>query len=169
MIVSNNRYNILLYNIDNIIKQSNKDLGNFLLAYGQEITFDFKNKNNKQLYTHYFIKNLCNELKELSNYSKKLIYYNNILSKDEFRNKLIQKINKIFGIKIYNGYWELNEFIKMLDNKDSKIIDNFELFITNNEKPKTLKHIKKFLLKEGLTELNDSYFKDIVNKITLLC
>jgi len=36
-------------------------------------------------------------------------------------------------------------------------------------KPKNMKHIKKYLEKEGLSQLGDTYFKDIANKMLIMC
>lgn len=169
MIVLNNPFIVNIINIDNIFKFSNKKLVQYLTDLGlTDNLFDFSNKDNKVLYTHFFIHTLCDEIKNIDIKSK-LIYYNNTLTKDSFRNSLIKKIKQIFGIKIYDGIWELNDFVEMLKRKEVSVYDSFEKLYNCDCKPKSLKHIRKFLEKEGLRFLNETYFQEIANKMTILC
>jgi len=101
--------------------------------------------------------------------SSKLVFYNNTITKDVFRNKLIQKLRRIFGFKIWDGVWESYVFQSMVRTNDIKIIDQFELFVQKETKPKTFKHIKKYLEKEGLKAMSDTYFRDVVSKMTVCC
>lgn len=160
--------NIMFVNLDSIFKQTNKMVGEYLLNQGLPITFDFSDKNNKAIYTHYFLNNVCESLRTYTG-KQKLIFYNNTLSKDVFRNKLIAKVRRIFGFKIFDGVWDIVPFLQMVRERDIQIIDNLELLIKCDCKPKTFRHIKKYLEKEGLKALNDTYFKDISNKMLILC
>lgn len=162
-------FEVSLFDIDSVFKDTNKVVGQYLLDKGLPITFDFKDKFNKALYTHEFIKAVCNLIKSYPSTSRPFIIYNNILTKDEFRNNLLKKIQRIFGIKIFNGIWDIRTFKDLLLDCSVHVYDDFEKLVNCDCKPKSFKHIKKYLEKEGLTNLNDVYFKDISNIMAVCC
>lgn len=157
------KHNIYVYDIDSIFIKTNKQVCQYLIDHGLPLSFDYSIKDNQRMYIHHFLIILCNFLLENPNKTR-MVFYSNTLTKDPFRNKVIEKVKKIFGFKIWEGVWTHNEFIKILKDKKVEIIDDFELFITKESKPKSFKHIKKFLEKEGFKSL-DTYFKDIANKM----
>jgi hypothetical protein len=77
-----------------------------------------------------------------------MIFYSNIFTKDQFRIKLIDKVKRIFGFKIWEGIWTHAEFLRVLDFGKAASIDTFELFLQEESKPKSFRHIKKYLEKE---------------------
>jgi len=77
-------------------------------------------------------------------------------------------MKKIFGFKFYEGIWTHSEFLKVIKG-NTTTVDAFELFVQEESKPKTFKHIKKYLEKEGYKALTDTYFKDIANKMLIVC
>jgi hypothetical protein len=139
----------------------------YLINTGLPLTFDFSKKDNQKIFKHYFINLLCEFIME-NPHNCKMIFYSNTLTKDPFRNKVITDIKKIFGFKIYEGVWSHSDFLKVIKG-NSVTVDEFELFVQEESKPKTFKHIKKFLEKDGYKALNDTYFKDIANKMLIVC
>lgn len=161
------KYNIYIYDIDQLFIKTNKMTAKYLVSCGLPLTFDFSKKDNQKIFTHHFLTILCDFIME-NPHNCKMIFYSNTLTKDPFRNNLITKMKKIFGFKIYEGVWGHSEFLKVIKGS-SVTVDEFELFIQLESKPKTFKHIKKFLEKEGYKALNDTYFKDIANKMIIVC
>ena len=159
-------YDEYIEDIDIVFKRTNNNIGEFVSNHGEGISFDFTDKNNKRLYTHYFLYNICEQIKIIEH---KLIYYNNTVSKDPFRNALISKTRRIFGLKIFDGVWDFRKFVDLLSYQYIGVVDRFELFVDCDCKPKNMKHIKKYLEKEGLSQLGDTYFKDIANKMLIMC
>jgi hypothetical protein len=160
------KHNIYVYDLDVIFKQTNRMVMEYLTNMGLPLDFDFTNKDNQKIYTHYFLVILCDFI--ISNpHNRKMIFYSNMFTKDTFRKNLIQKIKKIFGIKIWESIWSHSEFLFLLDEKHVNLYDEFELFVESETKPKTFKHIKKYLEKEGFKALSDTYFKDIANKMVV--
>jgi ligand-binding SRPBCC domain-containing protein len=82
---------------------------------------------------------------------------------------MIKKVKKIFGIRIWESPYSLNTFLEKLKNNDVDIKDPFEVWIHSDNKPKSFKHIKKYLDKEGFTSLAEIHFTDIANKMAILC
>lgn len=156
------KFNIYVIDIDQIFIESNKKTLHYINGLG--ITLDPSQKDFKKLFIHFLLTSICNFIITYP-YNYKLIFYSDIRTKDEFQNKLIKKIKKIFGFKIWEGESSHMEFLELLKNKDVGIIDAFELFLQNESKPKTFKHIKKYLEQEGFKALNDTYFKDLANKM----
>ncbi len=162
------KYNIYIYDVDQLFIKTNKMVAKYLISCGLPLTFDFSKKDNQKIFIHYFLVLLCDFIVENPN-NTKMIFYSNTLTKDPFRNTVISKIKKIFGVKIWEGVWSHPDFLKVLKGKQTDIIDQFELFVQQESKPKTFKHIKKYLEKEGFKALNDTYFKDITNKMAIVC
>jgi len=157
------KYNIYIYDIDQLFIKTNKMVAQYLVSYGLPLTFDFSNKDNQILFIHYFLVLLCDFIIENPN-DCKMIFYSNTLTKDPFRNNVITKIKRIFGFKIYEGIWTHSDFLKVIKG-NTTTVDQFELFLQQESKPKTFKHIKKYLEKEGFKALSDTYFKDVANKM----
>lgn len=163
------KHNIYIYDIDQLFIKTNKMVARYLINMGLPLTFDFSKKDNQNIFIHYFLVVLCDFIVENPK-QRKMIFYSNTLTKDPFRNKVIGKVKKIFGFKIWEGVWTHHEFLRILDfNKSVEVIDQFELFLQQESQPKSFRHIKKFLEKEGFKALNDTYFKDIVNKMAIVC
>lgn len=162
------KYNIYIYDIDQLFIKTNKMVSKYLINCGLPLTFDFSKKDNQKIFEHYFLTILCDFIME-NPHDCKMIFYSNTFTKDPFRNKIITKIKKIFGFKIYEGIWTHFDFLKVLKTRQVDIIDKFELFIQEESKPKSFKHITKYLDKEGFKALSSTYFKDIANKMTICC
>ena len=162
------QYNIYIYDIDDIFINTNKEVARYLIKAGLPLTFDFSKKDNQKLFIHFFLCNLCDFIKS-NPHNRKMIFYSNTLTKDPFRIKVISKVKQIFGFKIWEGVWSHKEFLKILDFRKASFIDEFELFIQEESKPKTLKHVKKYLEKEGFLFLGDTFFTDIINKMIICC
>jgi len=156
------KYDVWIYDIDAIFRETNKEIIKYLDSAGLPITFDFSKKDNQKLYIHFFLTVIVNFIITDPN-NCKMIFYSCDMTKDAFRRNLIEKIKKIFGFKIWSGAWSHLEFLKVLKGQYAQL-DEFELYVQSETKPKTFKHIKKYLEKEGFTSLNDSFFKDLANK-----
>lgn len=159
---------VVMEDIDNTFILTNKNIGTYCQSVGLPLAFDFKNKNNRSLYKHFFIQNVCEFIKQYSS-NKRTIFYNNTTTKDPFRQQLVEKIRRIFGIKIFHGTWDYSTFCNLLKNSDTFLTEQMDILINCDCKPKNFKHIKKYLEKEGLTHLNDTYFQELSNMMTILC
>ena len=157
------KYNIFIQDLNELFKSSNYKFYQYITSIGMEL--DLTKKDQQKIYFHHLLTTLCDFLK-LHN-TKNIIYYINNFDICDFHTKMIKKIQKIFGIKIWDDFYELTEFLSKLEINHSELVDKFELFINKNTKPKTFKHIKKYLEKEGFTNLADTYFQDIVNKMVI--
>jgi hypothetical protein len=156
-----------LFDIDEIFKITNYNFIQTLSILGLTLDFNFNDKNNKKLYTNEFIKTICDFLKNKES-SNKIYFYSNVLTKDEFRNKLIRKIKSIFGLKILEDHLTLTEFSSLIELNDSDKLPKLEMFLNQECFSKKFKQIKKHLIKMGFIYLNDVYFQDLSNKITIL-
>ena len=166
------KHNIYVYDLNIILSETSKEVGDYIIKTDHDFVFDFSKRDSKRLYTHFFLKTICKFLLKCSDKHKVIFYYNKIqheqLPEEEFVLKLIEKIKKIFGIKIWVGVRNHLEFIDELKNNKLGIIDEFELFVLKNNKPKTMKHVKRFLQQEGLKELSDKFFENLTNKMIIL-
>lgn len=146
-------------------KSTNKEFYEYCNSFGLEI--DLSKKDQKKIYTHFFIKKLCERIQY---YSFKIIFYVDDFSLCQLHRQIIKKIKRIFGFKIWIGYIPCREFATKLSSKhrDVEVYDKFQLFLNEENKPKSFRHIKKYLEKEGMTNLSDSYFRDITNKMIIL-
>ena len=159
--------NICLMDIDHVFRQSNTLFAQLLSDIGLPKNYDFSQKINKQLYTHAFLLTLCEVIKKHTS-TLKLKFYSNTFTKDLFRNKLLNRLQSIFGFKVINGGYTFPDLVDCLNRQEGGIISNLEIFFAEESKPKSFKHIKKYLQKNGLTELEDTYFQDIANKLMIL-
>lgn len=127
---------------------------------------NLKNKDQQKIYTHYFLKEVC-ELIKICNETP--IFYINEFSICDIHKKIIKKIKTIFGIKVWMTPLPFSTFIVKLKERNVEWVDTFELFLQKESKPKSFRHIKKYLEKEGMINLSDSYFQDIANKMAIMC
>lgn len=153
-------YNLI--DIDRIFIQTNQQVSEYLINAGLPLTFDFSKKDDKTLYTHFFLSGICEFIKQGK--CNNSIFFSNQLTKDAFRNALITKIKKIFGFKIWESITEFAEFERLLEGGYT-IKDQFEVYANSETKPKTFKHIKRYLVKDGFTALSDTYFQELSNKM----
>lgn len=163
-------YNIELYEIDEIFRSTNKEFAQYLKSIGIVVTFDFSKKDNKKLYTHYFIKALCEFIKNRQT-NLKICFFNNQLTKDPFRNKLIQKVKSIFKFPIWDDLKTIDQLVENIENEVCNDIAGLEIMFEQiiSRKPRNFKDIRKYLDKEGLTQLNNTYFQEILNKMIICC
>ena len=157
---------LIFTDIDTIFKKSNIIFASTLLDLGLDVDFNFVSTYNKNLYTHAFLHTACEYIKSLRNY--RVTFYNNTLTKDPFKIRLIKKFKRIFGFKILDGILEFSTMVFKIKSHSSEWTPRLEVFLMTENKPKTFKHIKKYLLKTGLTQLNDEYFRQISNKMLIL-
>lgn len=157
-------YKKSVIDIDILFKKTNINYINLVSDLGLVPSFDFSKKNNKKLYTHEFIRTFMEFLKDNTKYP--IYFFSSSSTKDKFRNKLVEKMIKIFGAKIWQSHESFSEFISQLENKNASLVSNFILFLSE-EKNIKFKKIKKNLQKEGLTFLNDVYFEEFSNKMSL--
>jgi len=160
------KYNIYIQDLDIFFQQTNKMYYGYISSMGLEVNLE--KKDHQKIYFHYFLVNICEFLKDNPHNCKIIYYSNNWMRLHKFHKTIIKKIQTIFGIKVWEDEWHINVFLDFLKSNSLKI-DEFETFIRSETKPKTFKHIKKYLEKEGFKALTDTYFKDIVNKMTVLC
>jgi hypothetical protein len=153
--------------IDSIFKESNKYFANLLRSMFIDLTFDFSKKPNQIMYSHAFIYNMCEYIKNNNN-NNSLYFYSNSLTKDPFRLKLLKKVKTIFGFNIYENVLDFTEFVNLLESDDDKITSDVEVFLSKNHKRKSFKHIKKYLERTGLKEMHSNYFEEIANKMMIL-
>lgn len=134
------------------------------------LELDLSKKDQQKIYFHFFIKQICSEIMYHTTYKDyKVVFYLNIWDICDIHKKMIKKIISLFGIKIFESHYNLEEFIGRLETKECDILDKFELFLQKETKPKTFKHIKKFLDKEGFVGLSGDYFQDVSHKMAVIC
>jgi hypothetical protein len=155
---------VVFENLESIFKKTNIDFYNYISGLG--IDLDLSKKDQQKIYLHHFIIYLCNVLKA---HNDKIIFYINTFSICDIQKKIIKKIKRMFGIRIWESPYTLDIFLDKLKNRDVVVTDCFELYLNTKSKPKSFRHIKKYLDKEGFTSLSDSYFQDIANKMAILC
>ena len=155
---------IVFQNLNEIFKKTNVDFYEHISDLGLEL--NLSNKDQQKIYLHHFIVYLCNHLKI---HNDKIIFHINTFETCDIHLKIIKKVKNIFGIKIWESPYDLPTFIVNLRNRDVEVVDKFEIWLNTKSKPKTFKHIKKYLDKEGFNLLSDSYFQDIANKMAIVC
>lgn len=153
-----------IIDIDEIFRKTNDNFATLLENLGLITTFDFSKRNNKKLYTHEFIKTFTEFLKY--NTQTNFIFFSNTLTKDKFRNQLLNKLRRIFKIKIWEENYSLEHFEYLIHIRDCGVISGLEIAF-ENKKPPSFRKIYKFLEKEGLTFLNEQYFQEVVNKMVI--
>jgi hypothetical protein len=155
-----------LLDIDEIFKKTNKEFPEMLKSLNLEISFDFSNRDIKKLYTTKFLLTFIEYIKTRQR-TEKLYLFSNQLTKDTFRNRLIHKLKTIFGFTVFEQLCELNDIFQKISESDCETSEKVELFLNTERKLKSLKQIKKYLDKNGLTYLNDVYFNELSNKLCL--
>ena len=156
-------YNLI--DIDTLFIQTNQKVSEYLINAALPLSFDFSKKDDKTLYMHFFLSGICEFVK--NGKCNNTVFYSNQLTKDAFRNILIKKVKKIFGFKIFENIITFEQFNELLEGGFT-IKDQFEVYVNSETKPKTFKHIKRYLEKDGFTQLSDTYFQDLANKM-LVC
>lgn len=153
-----------IIDIDEIFRETNANFAVLLESLGLMTTFDFSKRNNKKLYTHEFIKTTTQFLKYRIN--KDSIFFSNALTKDRFRNQLLNKIRRIFKIRVWEANYDLDHLSYLIEMRDCSTISGLEIAFQNRKTP-SFRKISKYLEKEGLTFLNEKYFQEIVNKMVI--
>ena len=158
---------IIFIDIDILFRETNINFAKSLQDMSMDISFDFNQRYNKNMYTHSFLQVICEHIKTQDN-NYKLCFYSNNLTKDKFRNILLKKLKTIFGFKVYEDIIDFSEIINKIQNRDCNLIPHLEVLFRRDNKPKTFKHIKKYMIKNGLNFLNDEFFEDVSNKIAIM-
>ena len=153
-----------LVDIDTIFRKTNKSFPRLLESMGLIASFDFTKRNNKKLYTHEFIKTFVEFLKEKHT---TLYFFSNTLTKDAFRNTLIRKLKRIFGVLVWEDCQSISELAHRLQKRDCDVFSSMEIFL-NTPHVVNFRKIKRNLDKEGLTYLHDVYFENLSNKMHII-
>lgn len=157
---------IVFTDIDTLFRETNIFFAKILKEMFINVTFDFSVKYNRTIYKHAFLKIICDYVQSQElNY--KLYFYSNNLTKDKFRNTLLRKLKTIFGFKILEDVMDFSEIVKKFEYNDCELIPRLEVFFQNNSRPKTFKHIKRYLENEGLKNMGD-YYKEVSNKLLVM-
>jgi hypothetical protein len=155
-----------IIDIDEIFKQTNRNFAKLLDTLGIKVDFNFKKRDNVRLYTNEFIETFVEFIKN-RNRSEKLSIYSNILTKDDFRNRLVKKLKTMFGFNILETYDDMTVLYNRLEENECETVTLVENFLNKERKCKSFKHVKKYFEKHGYKFLNDTYFKDFTNKLCL--
>jgi hypothetical protein len=62
---------------------------------------------------------------------------------------------------------DFSEVIQKIENNDCELIPRLKLFLLKDTKPKTFKHIKRYLENEGLKDMGE-HFKEVSSKLSIL-
>lgn len=150
--------------LETIFKSTNVTFYKYITTMGLEL--NLANKDQQKIYLHHFIIDLCNCVR---NHKNIVIFHINTFNVCKIHSDIIKKVKKMFGFHVWESPYPLSIFIDKLKNRDVEVVDWFELFLERRTKPKSFKQIKKYLDKEGFTNLSDIYFQDVWNKMTILC
>jgi hypothetical protein len=157
---------IIFTDIDTLFRETNISFAKILKGMFINVTFDFSQKYNRIIYTHAFLKTVCGHISSQElNY--RLYFYSNTLTKDKFRNSLLKKMKSIFGFKVMEDVMDFSEVIEKIRRSDCELVPNLQVFFQRDTKPKTFKHIKKYLEKTGLKDMG-THFSDVANKMSLM-
>lgn len=161
---------VVFTDIDSIFKESNIQFSSLLHEMDLNVDFDFGKKYNKQLYTHTFLKVLCDYLKDqhINHMGYNVTFYSNTLTKDKFRNALLKKIKSTFKFNVFESIDDYTKIVEKLVSRDGELTPKLEIFFQKDNKPKSFQFIKKYMEKTGLKYMQDEYFQDIANKMTIL-
>jgi hypothetical protein len=155
---------VVFENLGEAFKATNIDFYQYITNIGLEL--DLSKKDQQKIYLHHFIIYICNRLKC---HNEKIVFHINTFEICDIHVKMIKKIKQIFGIRIWESPYSLETFMDKLHNNEVEVKDPFEMWLHVDNKPKSFRHIKKYLDKEGFTFLSDTHFKDLTNKIAILC
>lgn len=159
--------NIRIVDINKIFRNTNINYYNAHDDIGLNISFDFSKTNNKRLYTHYYLMEVCENMK--NNLDARLVLYRNTINMEKnFIDKLVKKTKTIFGVLIIECDMTFDNYIASLIKNSASSVQTIDTITTTETKPKTFKHIKKYLHQNGLTYLDDVFFNDLRNKLLLM-
>lgn len=159
--------NIRIIDFDKVMSVTNINYYNHYTNYGLDINFDFSKSNNKKLYTHYFLTEICKKIKD--SFDAKLVFYRNTINMEKnFIDKLVKKTKTIFGLDIIECDMTFDDYVTSLIRNSANSVQLIEKIMNSDKKPKTFKHIKKYLYMNGLTYLDDVFFNDLRNKMILM-
>ncbi len=153
-----------IIDVDEVFKETNENFAMLLENLGLTATFDFSKRNNQKLYTHEFIKTFTEFLKYTQ---QDFVFFSNTLTKDKFRNQLLKKVRRIFKINIIEKNFDFEKLEYLLKILNAEMISELEMAFQNRKTP-SFRKISKYLEKEGLTFLNEQYFQEVINKMTIL-
>lgn len=153
-----------IIDIDEVFKETNENFAMLLENLGLTATFDFSKRNNQKLYTHEFIKTFTEFLKYTQ---QDFVFFSNTLTKDKFRNQLLKKVRRIFKINMIEKNFDFEKLEYLLKILNAEMISELEMAFQNRKTP-SFRKISKYLEKEGLTFLNEQYFQEVLNKMTIL-
>lgn len=153
-----------IIDVDEVFKETNENFAMLLENLGLTATFDFSKRNNQKLYTHEFIKTFTEFLKYTQ---QDFVFFSNTLTKDKFRNQLLKKVRRIFKINIIEKNFDFEKLEYLLKIWNAEMISELEMAFQNRKTP-SFRKISKYLEKEGLTFLNEQYFQEVINKMTIL-
>ena len=153
-----------IIDIDEVFKETNETFAMLLENLGLTATFDFSKRNNQKLYTHEFIKTFTEFLKYTQ---QDFVFFSNTLTKDKFRNQLLKKVRRIFKINMIEKNFDFEKLEYLLKILNAEMISELEMAFQNRKTP-SFRKISKYLEKEGLTFLNEQYFQEVLNKMTIL-
>lgn len=155
---------VVFEDLGQVFRKTNVDFYEYITSIGLEL--DLCKKDQQNIYLHHFIIYLCNLLKC---HNEKIVFHINTFEICDIHIKMIKKIKRIFGVRIWESPHSMETFIDKLQNNEVEVKEPFELWLQSDIKPKSFRHIKKYLDKEGFTALSETHFKDIANKMAILC
>lgn len=158
------KYDTYIMDINKYFTLTNKEFYEYITNIGLEI--DLKSKDQQKIYFHFLLKGLFEYLK-LFPKNNIIIYSNNWISQDCFCNKYYKKLNRLFKFRIIEDWITFGDFITKFENNEAKYVEIVESTILSKNEPSTYKYIKKFLQKEGFTDLVENYFEDPSNKMLI--
>lgn len=164
MIYLQKYYNLVFEDLGDVFKKVNVVFYEYITQIG--LPLDLTKKDQQKIYLHFFIKDLSSIL---VSYNRKVIFHINTFDCCNIQYKIIKKVKQIFGIRIWESPYSMEMFADKLINNNVEIVDDFEMWINQDLTPKSFKHIKKYLNKEGFTSLSEIHFEIIANKIAILC
>ena len=155
---------LVFMDIDSLFKDTNVRFSQLLDEYNLPKTFDFTKQSNKRLYTHAFLLTVCEDVKK-SPYI--LYFYSNLITKDKFRNTLLKKLKSVFGFNVMEDMMDFGEVVNSLIKNECNWVSKLEVFFDSQIKPKTFKHIRRYMENNGLRGM-DSYFQEVSNKMMIM-
>jgi hypothetical protein len=155
---------VVFEDLEDVFKKTNVEFYEYITSIG--LSLDLSKKDQQKIYFNHFIIHLCDLLKA---HNCKIVFFINTFSICKIQTSIIKKIKRIFGIRIWEYPCTMESFVEKLHIRSIDVTDIFEIWLNSENKPKSFRHIKKYLDKEGLTNLSDFHFQDITNKIAILC
>jgi hypothetical protein len=155
-----------IFEIDSIFEKTDEMYVVLLDELNLPRSFNFKNRDLKRLYTNEFIKCIV-ELLKSQTFSGEIFMYANLTTLIPLKATLIRQLKTLFGIRVLEIDYSLEQFYENLKTGDCAAITAIELLFAMERKPKSFKGIKKYLTKHGYVFLNDVYFKEFTNKLAI--